>query len=270
MSAEVHPSSVIGEGVELGEDVRIGPFCVVDGEVKLGDGVQLYSHVVVTGRTTIETGTVIFPFASIGHRPQDMKYAGEPSTLAIGKNCVLREGVTVNPGTAGGGMHTQIGNECLLMANSHVAHDCLLGDSVILANSAAIAGHVQIGDYAILGGMVGAQQFLRVGRHAFVGAMSGLGKDVMPFSLVSGAPAYMASINVVGLRRRGFSHEDLHTLRSAYRSLFSEEGTLQERAEVVAKQFPGHPLVAEILAFLRAQPGRSFTGPRSSQDLEGD
>lgn len=265
--ADIHPSAIVGDGVRLGAGVRIGPFCLVEGEATLGDGVTLVSHAVVTGRSTIGEGTTIFPFACIGHRPQDLKYAGEPSTLSIGKNCVLREYVTVHPGTRGGGMHTSIGDECLLMASTHVAHDCRLGNQVVMANGASLAGHVLVEDYAIIGGMVGAHQHLRIGRHAFVGGMSGLRKDVMPFSLVSGNPAYMASVNTVGLKRRGFTHEQLHLLRSAYRSLFSEEGTLQERAEAVASEFAGSELVDEILAFIRGHSSRSYTGPRSSGDL---
>jgi UDP-N-acetylglucosamine acyltransferase len=266
----VHPTSIVGDGVRLGADVAIGPFCLVEGDVVLGDGVVLHSHAVVTGRTQIGAKTAVFPFASIGHRPQDMKYEGEPSTLSIGANCTIRENVTINPGTRGGGMRTAVGDNCLLMAGVHVAHDCQVGNNVIIANGTGLAGHIEIGDYAIIGGMVGAHQYLRIGQHAFVGAMSCLRKDVMPFSLVSGNPAYMGSINSVGLKRRGFSHEDLHTLRSAYRSLFSEEGTLQERAEAVEAEYRDSPIVGEILAFLRKHSARSYTGPRLSQDLAED
>lgn len=267
---EIHPTSIVGDCVSLGENVRVGPFCLVDGETTLADGVVLHSHAVVTGRTTVGAGTEIYPFASIGHRPQDMKYHGEPSTLSIGDNCTIRENVTINPGTEGGNMHTAVGDNCLLMAGAHVAHDCAVGDNVIIANGSGLAGHVVVGDYAILGGMVGAHQFIRIGQHAFVGAMTCLRKDVMPFSTVSGNPAYMASINTVGLKRRGFSYEELHTLRAAYRSLFSEEGTLQERAEAVEAEFAGAELVVQILAFLRGHSARSYTGPRLSEDLAED
>ena len=169
---DVHASAIIGEAVKLGSGVSVGPFCVVDGEVALGDGVTLHSHVVVTGRTEIGAGTAIFPFAAIGHRPQDLKYAGEPSRITIGSDCTLRENVTVHPGTTGGGMHTSVGNDCLLMAGTHVAHDCRIGDNVIIANGTGLAGHVQIDDYATLGGMVGVHQFVRIGKYAFVGGMT--------------------------------------------------------------------------------------------------
>jgi UDP-N-acetylglucosamine acyltransferase len=263
---DIHASAIVGEAVKLGSGVAIGPYCVVDGEVTLGDGVTLHSHAVVTGRTEVGAGTTVFPFVAIGHRPQDLKYAGEPSTISIGRNCTLRENVTVHPGTAGGGMHTSVGDGCLLMAGIHVAHDCHVGNNVIIANGTGLAGHVQIGDHATLGGMVGAHQFIRIGRHAFVGGMSKLVRDVMPFALVEGSPAAMIGLNVVGLKRHGFTREDIQVLKSAYALLFAGEGTLQGRAAEIAGEFAGNALVGDILAFLQGNSPRGFTLPKNGLD----
>ena len=218
MSA-IHSSAIVEDGARLGADVRIGPYCMVGADVVLGDGCELLSHAVVTGRTTIGASTRIFPFASIGHQPQDLKYQGEPSTLSIGARCLIREGVTMNPGTTGGGMRTAVGDDCLFMANSHVAHDCIIGSHSILANNVLLAGHCLIGNFVILGGGCAVQQFVRVGDHAFVGGMSGLENDLIPYGMALGNRAHLAGLNIVGLKRRGFTREEMHDLRRAYRLL---------------------------------------------------
>jgi len=259
--AIIHPSSIVDDGAEIGRDVVIGPFCVVGPMVKLGDGVHLLSHVVVEGRTTIGDETKIFPFASIGHMPQDLKYHGEPSTLEIGRRNQIREYVTIQPGTEGGGMITRVGDNCLFMASAHVAHDCQLGDNVIMANNATLAGHVNVGDWAFLGGLCAVHQFVRIGRHAMIGGMSGVESDVIPFGTVIGNRAHLSGLNIVGLKRRGFSRDEIHTLRNAYRLLFAPEGTLQERLSDVEEQFKDHPVVSEITAFIRAETNRQFCVP---------
>lgn len=258
----IHPTAVLGDAVRLGADVEIGPYCVVDGDVVLGDGVKLLSHVVVTGRTTIGAGTTLFSFSCVGHRPQDLKYAGEASRITIGQNCSIREFTTVHPGTQGGGMITSVGDDCLLMATTHVAHDCRLGNGVILSNGTQLAGHVSVDDHAILGGMVGAHQHVRVGRHAFVGGMSALTKDVLPFTVAFGNPATMRGLNSVGLKRRGFTHDQLHLLRTIYQDLFADEGTFDERFATIERAHGGDELVAQIVSFIRGNSARSFTGPR--------
>lgn len=267
----VHATAVVDKNAKLGAGVKIGPFCVVGPEVSLGDGVVLHSHAVVTGRTTLGAECEVFPFASIGHVPQDQKYHGEPSRLEIGSNTVMREHVTINPGTEGGGMLTSVGSHCLLMVGAHVAHDCRIGDHVILVNNATLAGHVTIGDNAILGGLCAVHQFVRVGAYGFVGGMSGVEKDVIPFGMVLGNRAYLSGLNIVGLKRHGFPRERIHELRQAYRMLFASEGTLMERLEDVDKMFSANPLVRQIVEFIASHSDRSFcvpnnNAPVSSQD----
>ncbi len=259
---EVHATAIVEAGARLGDDVHIGPFCHVGAEVVLNDGVVLESHAVVVGRTTIGARTRIFPFASIGHQPQDLKYKGEPSTLAVGSDCIIREGVTMNPGTEGGGMATVIGDRCAFLANSHVGHDCKVGNNVILSNNVMLAGHVSVGDYAILGGGAAVIQFSRVGAHAFLGGMSGLENDLIPYGMALGNRAHLSGLNIIGLQRRGFSRDDIHTLRRAYRLLFADEGTLMERLDDVEKEFD-QPAVKEIVAFIRAGGKRSLCTPHA-------
>ena len=222
---KIHPTAIVAPGAELAETVSIGPYCVIGSDVRLGERVELLSHVVVEGRTSVGEGTRIFPFASIGHQPQDLKYHGEPSTLEIGSNNQIREYVTIQPGTEGGGMLTRVGDNCLFMASAHVAHDCIVGDNVIMANNATLAGHVVVGEYAFLGGLSAVHQFVRIGKHAMVGGMSGVEADIIPFGMVIGNRAYLSGLNIVGLKRRGFSRDEIHALRNAYRLLFGPEGT---------------------------------------------
>jgi UDP-N-acetylglucosamine acyltransferase len=260
----VHPTALIEDGARIGARVRIGPFCMVGANVELGDDCELKSHVVVAGHTTIGARTKIFPFASIGHAPQDLKYADEPSTLTVGADCIIREGVTMNPGTGHGTMKTIVGNGCFFLINSHVAHDCRVGNNVVLTNNAMLAGHCKIGDYAIIGGGAGIHQFVRVGPHAFIGGLSGVENDVIPYGMVLGNRAHLAGLNIVGLRRRGFSREQIHDLRRAYRLLFANEGTLAERVEDVAEEFAKHPIVHEILDFIRDGNDRAICTPRDT------
>lgn len=264
--AAIHPTAIVESGAVLGKGVRIGPFCVVGPEVKLADGVELVSHAVVAGRTSLGERTRVFPFASIGHQPQDLKYKGETSTLSIGADCILREGVTINPGTAGGGMATTIGDSCAFLANSHVGHDCHVGNNVIFSNNVMLAGHCMVGDYAILGGGAAVIQFARVGAHSFLGGMSGLEHDLIPYGMALGNRAHLSGLNIVGLQRRGFSRADIHDLRRAYRLLFAAEGTLLERVDDVAAEFASHPIVVEIVAFIRAGGKRSICTPREAPE----
>ncbi len=262
----IHPSAIVEPGARLGAGVRIGPFCHVGPEAALGDGVQLISHVSIAGVTTIGARTRIFPFASIGHEPQDLKYRGERVSLTIGEDCLIREGVTMNPGTAGGGGETIVGARCVFLANSHVAHDCRIGNDVILSNNVMLGGHCQIGDFAILGGGAAAHQFVRIGAHAFVGGLAGVENDIIPFGIALGNRASLAGLNFVGLKRRGFSHEAIHALRRAYKQLFAPTGTLKERAEDVAAAFPDEEAVQQMVAFLRAGGDRAICTPREGKD----
>jgi UDP-N-acetylglucosamine acyltransferase len=263
--SKIDRTAIIEEGARLGADVKIGPFCLVGADAVLGDGCELMSHAVVAGRTSIGARTRIFPFASIGHQPQDLKYAGEPSTLSIGAECLIREGVTMNPGTTGGGMRTVIGDRCTFLANSHVGHDCKLGNGVILSNNVMLAGHVLVGDYVGLMGGAAVHQFCRIGAHAFVGGLSGVENDVIPYGMALGNRAHLAGLNIVGMRRRGFSRDEMHDLRRAYRLLFADEGTLKERLEDVAAEFAEHLLVHEVLDFIRDGGERALCTPRNGQ-----
>jgi UDP-N-acetylglucosamine acyltransferase len=263
---EIHPTAIVEDGAKLASGVKIGPFCIVGREAKLGERVELISHVVVAGTTDIGAGTRIFPFASIGHQPQDLKYRGEPCSLSIGSDCIIREGVTMNPGTAGGGSVTTVGNGCAFLANSHVGHDCRVGSNVIFSNNVMLAGHCDVGDFAIIGGGAAVIQHARVGHHAFVGGMSGLENDLIPYGMALGNRAYLSGLNIVGLQRRGFSRADIHDLRRAYRLLFAAEGTLGERVDDVSEEFSGHASVQEILAFIRAGGKRSLCTPKNGAE----
>jgi UDP-N-acetylglucosamine acyltransferase len=232
----------------------------------LGDNVELLSHVALAGRTSVGARTRIFPFASIGHQPQDLKYHGEPSTLSVGADCMIREGVTLNPGTEGGGMSTTIGDRCAFLANSHVGHDCHVGNGVIFSNNVMLAGHCWVGDFAIIGGGAAVIQFARVGAHSFLGGMSGLENDLIPYGMALGNRAHLSGLNIVGLQRRGFSRSDIHDLRRAYRLLFAAEGTLAERTADVAQEFAGQPIVQEILAFIRTGGKRSLCTPKEAAE----
>jgi UDP-N-acetylglucosamine acyltransferase len=261
--SEIHRTAVVEDGAHIGAGVRIGPFCHVAREVALDEGVELVSHVTVAGRTTVGARTRIFPFASIGHQPQDLKYKGEPSTLTIGSDCLIREGVTMNPGTEGGSMETIVGDRCAFLANSHVGHDCRIGSNVICSNNVMLAGHLTVGDYAGIGGGAAVIQFARVGAHSYVGGMSGLENDLIPYGMAIGNRAHLSGLNIVGLQRRGFSRDDIHSLRRAYRLLFADEGTLVERTEDVEKEFKDHPIVTEIVAFIRARGKRGLCVPHA-------
>ncbi|MDQ6967541.1 MAG: acyl-ACP--UDP-N-acetylglucosamine O-acyltransferase [Mariprofundaceae bacterium] len=251
MSVSIHPSSVVSDKAELGEGVCIGPFCVVDEYVRVGDGTQLISHVVLSGHTTLGKNNRIFPFASLGHEPQDLKYHGEPSEVVIGDNNTIRENVTINPGTEGGGMITRIGNNNLLMAYSHVAHDCLLGNDIVMANCATLAGHVCVDDGAIIGGMSAIHQFLRIGRYAMIGGMSGIVKDVPPFCLTAGGyrPG-LAGLNLVGLKRQGLGLERVRMLKEVYRILLQSNDSLDQRLAEAKVLAEGDGLAEHLVAFV--------------------
>jgi UDP-N-acetylglucosamine acyltransferase len=229
----------------------------------LHDNVRIAAHVVIAGKTEIGEGTQIFPFASLGQAPQDRKYRGEESRLIIGSGNIIREYVTMNPGTEQGGLITRIGNNGLFLTGAHVAHDCQLGNNVLLVNNATLGGHCVVEDFASIGGLSALHQFVRIGAHAFVGGMSGVENDVIPFGMALGNRAHLAGLNIVGLKRQNFDREQIHSLRKAYRMLFATEGTLLERLEDVEKMFDGDPQVQRILQFIKAESSRSLCVPRN-------
>ena len=260
-TAEVHPTAVIEPGAEIGEGCRIGAYCVIGPKVALGPGVLLHSHVAIAGRTRIGEGTTVFPFASLGHIPQDLKFGGEDTELVIGARNSIREHVTMNPGTAGGGGVTSVGDDNLFMMATHVAHDCRIGSHVIMANNATLGGHVVVEDYVILGGLAAVHQFVRLGRGAMIGGLAGVVADVIPYGSVTGERAHLAGLNLVGLKRRGAERGDIHGLRGAFDAMFAGEGTLQERVRRAGEANAGNPLVQEIVDFVTAESSRSFTVP---------
>lgn len=261
----IHPTAVVEPTVKLGQNVHIGPFCYLKDEVEVGDDVVLHSHVAVAGRTRIGKGTQIFPFASIGHRPQDLKFHGESSTLTIGEYNMIREYVTIQPGTEGGGMKTIVGNHCLIMANAHIAHDCVIGNNVIMANSAALGGHVVVEDFAIIGGLAAVHQFVRIGSHAIIGGMSGVEHDVLPYAAIKGERASLYGLNLIGLRRRGASKEDIVSLKQAYDRIFQNEGTLAERVEQLST-FPQGERVKEVVSFILKDSKKKLCAPKEAID----
>jgi UDP-N-acetylglucosamine acyltransferase len=247
----IHPTAIIDPKATIGRDVTIGPYCIVGPHAVLGDRVELKAHVVIDGHTTIGEGTKIFPFASIGSAPQDLKYHGEPSTLTIGRNNVIREYTTMNPGTEGGGMKTVVGDDCLFMMSTHVAHDCVVGNRVIMANNATLGGHVVIGDHVLVGGLAAVHQFVRIGSYAVIGGMSGVESDVIPFGRVKGERASLAGLNLVGLERGGFDKDTVKTLQRAMKELFEGAGTMDERIEQLAKDYAGSEVVMGMIEFAR-------------------
>lgn len=260
--APIHPTAIVAESAQLGQGVEIGPYCTVGPDVALGDGVRLISHVVLDGRAEIGANSIVYPFACIGQDAQDVKSRGGDGKVTIGANTIIREHSTLHRGTPGGGGVTQVGNNCYLMVNSHVAHDCVVGNHVILSNNAVMGGHVTIGDFAILGGNSAIHQFVRIGPHAMIGGLSGAELDVIPYGLVYGNRDGLSGLNLIGLRRRGFGRNEISDLRKAYRLLFADEGTLTERVADVTEMFAESPQVMEIIDFINTDSSRPIGVPR--------
>lgn len=260
-SAQIHPSSVIEDGAVVGENCSIGPFCLVGSDVVLHAGVELKSHVVVSGDTQVGEGTIIFQFASIGAIPQDLKYDGEPTQLIVGKRNRIREYVTMNIGTVGGGGVTRVGDDNLIMASAHVAHDVHIGNRVILVNSVAVAGHCVIEDDVIIGGLSGIHQWVRLGQGAIIGALSMVTSDVLPHALVQGPRAELDGLNLVGLKRRGVARDDINQLRAAFQMLKQGEGSFKDRAARLHEDFDSE-YVARMVAFVMGDSDRGFLTPK--------
>jgi len=253
---QIDPTSRVADAARIAEDVEIGPFCRIGPDVELKTGVRLMSHVCIGGVTVIGERAVVHPFVSLGAMPQSTAYRGEPTRLVIGDDCQFREGVTISVGTEKGGGVTTVGNRCFMMANSHIAHDCTVGDDVTFANNVALGGHVTIESHVFLGGQTAVHQFVSVGEGAMIGGVSGVTGDVIPFGFAKGQIAEIAGLNVVGLRRRGHSREDIHRIRRAYRSLFLGPGTFAQRLASAEAEYAGDPLVGKVLGFIRAKRSR--------------
>ena len=248
----IDPTARVAGSAQVAADADIGPYCVIGPQVKIGSGVKLVSHVSICGVTEIGAGTIVYPFASLGTPPQSVHYKGEPTQLVIGADCQIREGVTVNTGTVGGGGVTTIGEGCFLMAGAHVAHDCHVGNHVTFANNSVLGGHVEVGDNVFLGGHCAVHQFVRIGESAMIGGFSAVKEDVIPYGYVVDPMGRLGGINVVGMKRRGFSKSDLHAVRRAFLDMFKGEGTFAERVEKTGSDPAILPAVAKIVAFVRS------------------
>ncbi|OGQ83286.1 MAG: acyl-[acyl-carrier-protein]--UDP-N-acetylglucosamine O-acyltransferase [Deltaproteobacteria bacterium RIFOXYA12_FULL_58_15] len=262
----IHPTAIVESGAEIDPSAEIGPYCVIGPKVKIGPDTRLLSHVVLVNDTVIGARNIIHPFAALGGPPQDLKFKGEPSRLIVGDDNVIRESATLNIGTAGGHMETRVGNNCLLMAYSHTAHDCILGDNVILSNSVSLAGHVTVGDRVIMSGMAGVHQFCRIGRNAFVAGGAMVAQDVPPFCIAQGDRAQLVHINIVGLKRAGWSREDLLAVRTAFKMLFGGHRARLVSLEKVEAEMSHCPPVAEMCEFIRAS-DRGVCPPRLVQPV---
>lgn len=262
----IHPTAIVEDGARLGTDVTVGAFSIVGAEATLQDGATLDAHVIIRGRTTIGARTRIAAFSVIGGEAQDLSFKGEPTTATIGPDCVIREHVTIHRGTAAGRGATDIGANCFFMIGSHIAHDCVVGNNVILTNQAMLGGHSEIGDYAILGGLAAVQQRCRVGAHAFIGGLTGVTRDIVPYAMATGRWARISGVNVVGLSRRGFSRDAIHRLRAAYDEFFHSSGTRADRLAALSGKFADEPAVDELVAFIRASGDRPLALPRRPGD----
>ena len=258
----IHPTAIVEDGARLGADVTVGAFSIVGRDVTLEDGVTLDAHVLIRGRTVIGARTRIAAFAVIGGEAQDLSYKGEETSLVIGADCVIREHVTIHRGTARGRGVTRIGANCFLMIGAHIAHDCVVGDNVILTNQAMLGGHSEVGDFVILGGIAAVLQRTRVGPHAFLGGMTGATRDIIPFAIATGRIARLAGINVIGLRRRGYDKPTLHAIHRAYNGFFKSKGPRDERLAAVAEAYGSVPAVAALLDFIRESGNRPLALPR--------
>tara|TARA_Y100000590_G_scaffold460629_1_gene620363 strand:- start:1243 stop:2025 length:783 start_codon:yes stop_codon:yes gene_type:complete len=258
----IHNSSVIEKGAKIGKEVKIGPFCYIGANVKISDNVELISNVHIEGNTNIGMGTKIFPFASIGTEPQDLKYKGETNSLEIGENNIIREYVTINPGTEGGGGKTIIGNNCLFMISSHVAHDCKIGNDVVIANNVPLGGHVTIEDAVVIGGNSAVQQFTRIGRLAMIGGMTGVLKDVIPFGLSFGNRNYLRGINLIGLKRKKYNNKKIMELDAAFKKIFSSKN-LHENLSKINGEYKDNDLVTEVINFISKDKKRPICTPNS-------
>jgi len=251
----------VASGAVIGNDVSIGPYCVIGPNVVIGDGCRLVAHVHIAGHTTVGPRTAIYPFASLGTPPQSTRYRGGATRLTIGADCDLRESVTMNLGTEDGGGITNVGDRCFFMANSHVAHDCHVGNDVTFANCATLGGHCEIGDGVVIGGLSALHQFTRVGPLVMIGGMSGVRGDVIPFALANGANARLCGLNVVGLKRRKFARERIQVLRRAYQRLFLDPGYFAERVEQAAAEFATDESVMQVITFIREGKHRPLCRP---------
>ena len=258
----IHPTAIIDTKAKISNDIEIGPYTVIGPNVEIGEATRIYSHVNISGNTKIGKNNKIYPFASIGNDPQDLKFQGEVTNLEIGDNNKIREYVTINPGTKGGGGITKVGNNCLFMVSSHIAHDCFVGNNVILANNVPLGGHAHIGDNAIIGGNSAVQQFTRVGKSAMIGGMCGVVRDIIPYGIAHGNRSILQGLNLIGLRRKNIPNKDIITLSNAYKEIFKNEN-LTENLNNLSHEFKNNELVIEVIEFIEKDKKRPICTPFS-------
>ena len=258
----IHPTAIIDTKAKISNDIEIGPYTIIGPNVEIGEATRIYSHVNISGNTKIGKNNKIYPFASIGNDPQDLKFQGEVTNLEIGDNNKIREYVTINPGTKGGGGITKVGNNCLFMVSSHIAHDCFVGNNVILANNVPLGGHAHIGDNAIIGGNSAVQQFTRVGKSAMIGGMCGVVRDIIPYGIAHGNRSILQGLNLIGLRRKNIPNKDIITLSNAYKEIFKNEN-LTENLNNLSHEFKNNELVIEVIEFIEKDKKRPICTPFS-------
>ena len=258
----IHKTAIIDSNAKIAENVQIGPYTVIGPNVEIEQGTVIQSHVNITGQTKIGKNNIIYPFASIGNDPQDLKFQGEETRLEIGDNNKIREYVTINPGTKGGGGLTKVNNNCLFMVSAHIAHDCFVGNNVILANNVPLGGHAHIGDNAIIGGNSAVQQFTRVGKSAMIGGMCGVVRDIIPYGIAHGNRSVLQGLNLIGLRRKNIPNKEIMTLSDAYKEIFKNEN-LTENLSNLSNELKNNELVAEVIEFIEMDKKRPICTPFS-------
>ena len=269
MSVHIHPTAIVAESAQIAEGVSVGAFSLIGPHVVLKENVKIHSHVVIEGRTTLGERTEVFPYAVLGLVPQSAHYKGEPSSLEIGQDCVIREHVTIHVGTENGRMKTVIGKGCYIMIAAHIGHDCHIGDFVRITNNAALGGHVTVGDYANIGGLAAIHQFTRIGAHAMIAGTAGVNEDVMPFGTVMTVKSKLGGLNIIGMKRRGFGRQDIHDLRNAYKLLAKDQAnTLEVRLQKIRELYGNCRTVQELLAFIEEDPKRPLCLPAEDWEFE--
>ena len=267
----IHPTAIVEDGSIIGSNVSVGAYSYIGANVKLGDSVFVHAHAIIAGNTIIGNGTQIFPNAMIGMNPQDLKYKGEKNSITIGSNCIVRESVTIHPGTLSGNSTTSIGNNCLLMVGAHVAHDCNIGDNVILINQATLAGHSSVGDFAIIGGLSGIQPFVRIGKHAYIAGMTAVEMDILPYGIGKGIlrRCFLTGVNIKGLKQRGFTKEDIQQIREVYTEIFDGPSIeIPDRARFLMKKYEGNNFIHDLLKFIIEKPDRRLCHPNEESIIK--
>lgn len=268
--ASIDPTARVESGARIGNDVTIGPYCVVGAHAVVEDGCRLIAHVHIAGHTTLGARSIVYPFASLGTPPQSVKYKGGPTRLVIGAQCEIREHVTMNTGTEEAGGITEVGARCFFMVGAHIAHDCRVGNDVTFANNATLGGHVIVGDHVFFGGMSAVHQFVRIGEGAMISGVTGVPGDLIPFGYARGSYASLVGINVVGMKRHGYSRDDMRRVRSFQREFFGGAGKFSERLQGLAKKYAGDPVVGKIVAFIQEGGPRTLVRPARGGEAEAD